>query len=190
MRRYRVIAFFGLWMLVLMGCAPSGPSLEEVLGPLSDTPTLSLRSPAFEDGDIIPDVYTCEGEDISPPLAWGDVPPDTESLALIMEDPDAPRGTWVHWVVYNIAAASRSLPEGVPAGRYLETGVQQGKNGWSNHEYGGPCPPSGMHRYVFNLYALDTVPDLDPEETTKSDLLAAMKGHVLAWGRLMGEYQR
>lgn len=190
MLRYRVIIGIGLLTSLLIGCAPADVSPEAVIEPGAATRTLNLRSPAFEDSAMIPEVYTCEGEDISPPLEWGDAPADTESLALIMEDPDAPRGTWVHWVAYNIPAGSTSLPEGVPSGAALEDGIRQGKNGWSETEYGGPCPPSGTHRYFFYLYALDTTLQLDPAETTKSDLLEAIDGHVLAWGRVQGEFER
>lgn len=186
----RLISWLGLLTLVLVGCGASGPSPEAVIGEGAENPTLDLSSPAFSEGAEVPDLYTCEGEDISPPLTWEDVPAGTESLALIMEDPDAPGRTWVHWIIYNIPASSGSLPEGVPSGASLEDGIRQGRNGWSKTEYGGPCPPSGTHRYIFYLYALDTTLDLDPDETHKADLLGAVDGHVLAWGRLMGEYQR
>ena len=190
MRLRRLIGFLGLLVLVLSGCASAGPSTEDVIGDGGETPTLDLSSPAFSDGEMIPEVYTCDGEDISPPLEWSGVPADTDSLALVMEDPDAPGRTWVHWVIYNIPPSSSVLPEGVPTGASIENGTQQGKNGWSKNAYGGPCPPSGTHRYVFYLYALDVTPNLEPAETTKAELLEAVEGHVLAWGRLMGQYTR
>lgn len=190
MRLYRWIGILGVLALVLAGCGPSGPDSEAVTGEGGETPTLDLRSAAFSEGEMIPDAYTCEGEDISPPLRWDEVPAGTETLALIMEDPDAPARTWVHWVIYNIPASSQSLPEGVPAGASLEDTIRQARNGWSKNEYGGPCPPSSTHRYFFYLYALDTTLNLEPEETTKADLLDAVDGHVLAWGRLMGRYRR
>ncbi len=190
MGRRRSIGWLGLLAIVLVGCGASGPSPEAVTGEGGDTPTLELRSPAFSEGEGIPDVYTCAGEDVSPPLTWGEVPAGTESLALLMDDPDAPGRRWVHWVIYSIPPSSRSLPERVPVGASLEEGVRQGKNSWSKHAYGGPCPPSGTHRYFFYLYALDTTLDWLPDDTNKADLLEAVDGHVLAWGRLMGRYQR
>jgi hypothetical protein len=191
MRKDRwLIGILTLIVLALIGCASGGPSTEDVVGGDGENPTLDLSSPTFSDGDRIPELYTCDGEDISPPLEWGEIPADAESLALVMEDPDAPARTWVHWVAYNIPTSLNSLPEAVPAGESIENGIQQGKNSWSNTAYGGPCPPSGTHRYVFYLYALDKALDLEPNETTKADLLAAVDGHVLDWGRLMGRYSR
>lgn len=151
---------------------------------------ISLSSSAFEDGGIIPARYTADGEDVSPPLAWGAVPAGTRSLALICDDPDAPRGTWVHWVIFNIPPETRELPEAVPAEEVLADGARQGRNDFGRIGYGGPAPPPGRaHRYFFKLYALDTVLELEPG-ATKAQLLEAMKGHILAAGQLMGRYQR
>jgi len=151
---------------------------------------LALTSPAFSDGDDIPSLYTCDGDNISPPLAWDGAPADTESFALICDDPDAPNGTWVHWVIYGIPAESRELAEAVPADALLAEGAAQGQNSWPRTGYGGPCPPSGTHRYFFKLYALDSVLDLEPGAADKAALLAAMEGHVIAETELMGRYAR
>jgi Raf kinase inhibitor-like YbhB/YbcL family protein len=150
---------------------------------------LTITSPAFAHQAAIPIRYTCDGEDLSPPLEWSDPPPGTESLALVADDPDAPRGTWVHWVIYNIPAQARGLPEALPADLELADGSVQGRNSWPKTGYGGPCPPSGTHRYYFKLYALDTMLDLESGESKKS-LLQAMKGHILAEAQLLGTYAR
>ena len=145
-----------------------------------------LISTAFEQGEPIPVKYSCDGEDISPSLAWGDPPAGTQTLALIMDDPDAPGGTWDHWVVFNIPAELRELPDAVSAG---EIGATFGKNSWGRGDYGGPCPPGGTHHYFFKLYALDISLSLDGS-ANKSQVLAAMEGHVLAETELMGTYSR
>jgi hypothetical protein len=151
--------------------------------------TLTLTSPAFQAGQGIPRKHTCQGGDASPALQWGEPPPGTQSFALIMDDPDAPAGTWVHWVLYNIPAAARQLAEGLPAKPDLPDGSRQGKNSWPRLGYGGPCPPSGTHRYTFKLYALDGKLDL-PAGSTKEQLLKAMQGRILAQGELMGTYRK
>jgi len=152
--------------------------------------TIQLSSPAFEQGEMIPDRYTCKGEDISPALEWAGMPEGTRSLALVCDDPDAPMGIWVHWVIYNIPAETASLPEGVPASQdTLTGGAIQGTNSWGRSGYGGPCPPSGTHRYFFRLYALDSSLDLGPG-ATKALLLKAMEGHVLAECELIGRYAK
>jgi len=149
-----------------------------------------LTSSAFGAGQAIPAKYTCTGQDVSPPLSWTDPPPGTQSLALIMDDPDAPAGVWVHWVIYNLPVTSRGLPEAVPARQpELPDGSRQGVNSWNRSGYGGPCPPSGTHRYVFKLYALDTVLSL-PAVASKAQLLNAMQGHILAQAELMGTYAK
>ncbi len=150
----------------------------------------TLTSSAFQEGQPIPKKYTGEGQDISPPLQWTDPPADTKSFALICDDPDAPKGTWVHWVAWNIPAQTRSLPEGVPGQKKLESGITQGNNSWPKLGYGGPMPPPGKpHRYYFKLYALDAEVQLEPG-ATKEVLLNAVKGHTLAEAQLMGTYQR
>ncbi len=148
-----------------------------------------LTSSAFPAAGAIPAKHTCDGADVSPPLAWTDPPSATRSFALICDDPDAPMGTWVHWVLYNIPASSRGLPEAIPGEQELADGSRHGRNSWGRTGYGGPCPPSGTHRYFFRLYALDTDLDLAPG-ATKADVLRAMDGHVLASAELMGTYRR
>jgi len=153
--------------------------------------TMRLASPAFATNEEIPRTYTCEGADIAPPLAWSDVPDGTRSLALIVDDPDAPdpaapRMTWVHWVVVDIPGVAKGLPEG---GRPLPAGARDGVNDWHRPGYGGPCPPVGHHRYFFKLYALDTtLPSLARPD--KAALEGAMQGHVLARATLMGTYRK
>ncbi len=152
--------------------------------------TIQITSSAFREGETIPRRYTGDGEDLSPPLRWADPPSGTRSFALICDDPDAPRGVWVHWVLFNLAGETRELAEGFPATETLPGGVRQGRNDFGNLGYGGPAPPRGKpHRYLFKLHALDGPLDL-PASATKNQLLAAMKGHVLAEGQLMGKYQR
>lgn len=148
-----------------------------------------LTCPAFTDGAAIPAVYTCEGRDVSPPLAWTEPPSGTKSCVLISDDPDAPGKTWVHWVVYNLPATARGLPEAYPPDDERPDGTSQGMTDFGRPGYGGPCPPSGTHRYEFRLYALDTVLDL-PAGATKSQVDTAMQGHVLAQARLVGTYRR
>lgn len=154
---------------------------------------LTLSSPAFAANGEIPARYTCEGDDVSPPLAWSGVPKDTLSLALIVDDPDAPdpaapKRTWVHWVLYDMSAEADKLPEGATSTQ-LPAGTREGINDWKRTGYGGPCPPIGRHRYFHKLYALDTaLPNL--REPSKKELLDAMQGHVLAEAQLIGTYQR
>ena len=152
---------------------------------------MKLTSPAFKHMGEIPKKYTCDGEDVSPPLVWEGVPDGTKSLALIVDDPDAPdprapRMTWVHWVLYNLPPSTRGLEEGAVT---LPPGTLQGRNDWGRTGYGGPCPPIGRHRYFFNLYALDTIlPDLG--SPTKKALLEAMEGHIIEKTELIGTYKR
>lgn len=152
---------------------------------------MRITSTVFRNEGTIPKLYTCEGKDISPPLVWTDVPTGTKSLALIVDDPDAPdpaapKMTWVHWVLYNMPSVTEGLPEGVKS---LPPGTKEGVNDWNRTGYGGPCPPIGRHRYFHKLYALDIVlPDL--RQPTKVQLEQAMKGHILAEAQLMGTYQK
>ena len=149
-----------------------------------------LTSSAFSEGSAIPKKHTCDDRDASPPLKWSGVPANAKSLALICDDPDAPAGTWVHWVLYNIPAMVTELPEGVPATEVVQGGAKQGLNDFQRLGYGGPCPPRGKpHRYYFKLYALDAELSLKPS-ATKRDVVNAMQGHILAEGQLMGTYQR
>jgi len=149
-----------------------------------------LRSPAFAPSGTIPKKHTCDGPDLSPALEWAGVPEGTKTLALICDDPDAPVGTWVHWVLYNLPGDMTSLPEGVPPTETIEQGADQGANDFGRIGYGGPCPPPGRpHRYFFRLYALDVRVALDPG-AKKGDLLRAMKNHVLGQVELIGKYGR
>ncbi len=150
---------------------------------------IKITSPAFENGGLIPAKYTCDGDDISPPLRWDAVPEDTKSIALVSDDPDAPVGTWVHWVLFNLPAGTRELAENIPPDKVLPNGTKQGISDFGRIGYGGPCPPSGTHRYFFKLYALDTEIDL-PAGATKGQLLEAMEGHILRQGQLIGKYKR
>ena len=150
---------------------------------------MEVRSQAFKPGGMIPAKYTCDGADISPPLTWPDPPAGTKSFALIIDDPDAPVGTWVHWVIWNIPATARGLEENVPKTASLPNGARQGTNDFKRTGYGGPCPPSGTHRYFFKLYALGSTLSLSPE-TTKSVLEDTMRRHILAQSELIGKYTR
>lgn len=149
-----------------------------------------LTSPAFKEGERIPDRFTCEGEDVSPPLHWSVPPAATKSFVVIADDPDAPGGTWVHWVIYNLSLDLRGLPEGIPAKDHWLDGALHGLTDFKRVGYGGPCPPPGKpHRYYFKLYALDAVLNLKPR-ATKSQVLEACRGHVLGEAQLMGRFGR
>lgn len=150
---------------------------------------IKVKSPAFEEGGMIPEKYTCDGPDISPALEWEGVPAGSKTLALICDDPDAPMGTWVHWVIYNIPANTAKLDEDIPPLKELPSGTLQGINDFRRIGYGGPCPPGGTHRYFFKIYALDTELKLEAG-ASKSQLLKSMDGHILAQGQLMGKYRR
>jgi hypothetical protein len=150
---------------------------------------MDLKSQAFNPGGMIPATYTCDGADTSPPLTWSDPPAGTKSFALIMDDPDAPVGIWVHWVIWNIPGTTRALEENVPKTASLPNGARQGTNDFKRLGYGGPCPPSGTHRYFFKLYALGASLSLSPE-TTKSVLEDSMRPHILAQTELIGKYTR
>ncbi len=155
------------------------------------TMKLDVRSPVFVEGDRIPVKYTCDGGDVSPPLYWSPGPTATQSYALIVDDPDAPRGPFTHWLMYDIPFNTTKLDEYVTALDRLDDGSLQGKNHFGRTGYGGPCPPPGKpHRYRFNVYALDTRLNLDPGTATKESILQAMRGHVLAQGELTGIYGR
>ena len=151
--------------------------------------TIKITSTAFTEGGMIPKQYTCDAEDVSPDLTWTDVPEGTKSLALICDDPDAPMGTWVHWVLFNLPPDIRELPAEIPSDKTLIDNARHGKNDFGKLGYGGPCPPGGTHRYFFKLYALDTVID-HKSGITKAQLLEAMAGHILDEGQLMGKFKR
>ena len=146
-----------------------------------DQKALHISSPAFKPDGNIPSRYTCEGEDINPPLDIKQIPAEAKSMVLIIEDPDAPMGTWLHWLVWNIPIVHHINENEVPG--------DQGLNDFGKIEYGGPCPPSGTHRYYFNVYALDDLMDL-PEGSSRSEVEAAMQNHIIAYGQVMGVYQR
>lgn len=150
---------------------------------------MKLTSSAFVDHDLIPLKYTCDGDNISPPLNWEEIPPETQCLVLIVDDPDAPGKTFVHWVVYDIPPIVKQLPEKIPVSKTIPSGGVQGKNDFGKLGYGGPCPPSGTHRYFFHLYALDKKLNLEAG-LSKNQIEATIRGHVLATVELMGKYQR
>jgi len=180
-------------IVLLSACTPSAPipSEQPITDPLGmeDATSIQITSSAFAQGQVIPAKYTCTGsdseKDISPPLAWGEPPAGTQSFALIMDDPDAPNGTWDHWILFNIPASTRSLPESMS----VNSGFPGGNNSWGRTGYGGPCPPSGMHRYFYKLYALDEMLAIAPG-ATKGELEKAMVGHILAQGELMGTFSK
>jgi len=155
--------------------------------------TLTITSASFSDGSPIPSAYTCEGDNVSPPLSWDGVPEDARSLVLIVDDPDspdpqAPKRTWVHWVLYNIPVDTTGLPEAMQPEK-LPTGAEEGLNDWRGTGYGGPCPAIGRHRYLHKLYALDTAL-LGLRKPTKAEVEAAMDGHIIAQGKLIGTYRK
>lgn len=151
---------------------------------------IKITSKSFREGGMIPEKYSCDGDNASPPLAWNSVPEGTKSIALICDDPDAPMRIWIHWILFNLPPNVRELAENVPPQRELKNGTRQGTNDFRRIGYGGPCPPPGpAHRYYFKLYALDTVVNLGPG-TSEFQLVEAMKDHILAEGQLMGKYKR
>ena len=180
---------FAVAMIVLTGCfvlAMKGGAVPQ--GGVAMT--FGLKSSDFGAGQSIPKQFTCDGADVSPALAWNDPPAGTQSFALIADDPDAPVGTWVHWVVFDLPPNARTLSQNVPKKEELADGSRQGLNDFKRIGYGGPCPPPGKpHRYFFKLYALDTKLNLKPG-ATKKDVERAMQGHILAQGEWMGRYGR
>jgi len=150
---------------------------------------LRIESSAFKENEMIPARYTCDGANISPPLSWSDPPAETNTFALIFDDPDAPAKTWVHWVLYNIPAQIDHLEENIPTGKEFDNGSKHGINDFKNYGYGGPCPPGGTHGYRLKFYALDTDLDLG-SGVTKQQLIDAMDGHILEKTELIGNYSR
>jgi Raf kinase inhibitor-like YbhB/YbcL family protein len=158
--------------------------------PQAQSADLSISSPSFSNGGEIPKKFTCSGPDVSPQLSWTEPPAGTKTFALLVDDPDAPAGTWNHWAIWNLPASARSLPEGVGQSRRLPDGSQQGLNDFRKTGYNGPCPPANKpHRYHFQLFALDTKVSLNPD-AGKPELEAAMKGHILAQAEWMGTFHR
>jgi len=151
--------------------------------------TLIIKSSAFNHLEMIPEKYTCKGENVSPPLQWSNVPDGTKSFVLINDDPDAPAGTWIHWVLFNIPADQTALKENIEQKKVFDNGTRQGMTDSGRSAYGGPCPPSGTHRYFFKLYALDIMLDL-PAGSTKKEIEKAMQGHILASGELIGNFKK
>ena len=178
----KIIMFLFLSCLIVF----TVPALAE------ESKGMKLTSSAFNEGEPIPEIYSCDGKNISPPLDWESLPAGTKSLALICDDPDAPSKTWVHWVYLDIPPERNGLPENIPHGKKPSYGGTQGINDSSVTGYFGPCPPGGKHRYYFKLYALDIMLNLKPgfSGITKSKLLKSMKGHVLGEAQLMGTYSR
>ena len=170
--------------MFIIGC--SQQQKQESITNQEKTPEvdiMKLTSPSFQHNGNIPSEFTCDGTDLSPPLTISDVPSNAKSLALIMDDPDAPVGTWDHWIVFNINPSTREIPKG------KEPSGTAGKNSWGRTGYGGPCPPSGTHRYFFKLYALDAMLNL-PQSSAKKDIEREMQGHILAKAELIGLYKR
>ena len=181
-----------LLAMLLASCAsPATPRPDTtILEPTTEaTMSIQLTSDAFAHEGPIPAQFACTGSDISPSLTWSEPPVGTQSFALIMDDPDAPSGTWVHWVLFNIPTSARGFTEAIPSQGALSDGSMHGKNSGGNLGYNGPCPPSGTHRYFFKLYALDEMLGLS-SGADKGELLKAMEGHILAQGELMGTFSK
>ena len=174
-----------IFLILLCSCKNKKQQRNEIKG----GNIMEIKSSAFLEGGIIPLKYTCDGINVSPPLNWYSIPDSTKSLSIICDDPDAPMGTWVHWVIYNLPVNITELAENIKTQRILKNGAMQGLNDFHKIGYGGPCPPSGIHRYFFKLYALNTELNLKPG-ATKSKLVKAMKGHILAEAKLIGKYSR
>ena len=173
--------------IMVFGCGKKEAAESETKG--EEIMDIQVSSTAFEEGGMIPAQYTADGANVSPPLTWSGIPEGTKCLALISDDPDAPMGTWVHWVLYNLPPGLTGLSENVPADEELAGGGLHGVNDFRRYGYGGPAPPSGTHRYYLKLYALDAMLEVGPG-LNKDELLKAMEGHVLAKGQLMGKYTR
>ena len=190
MRRRSVIIALGLSFLTFPGCAGRQQQTAPPANlPKEDKAEIKLTSVAFKEGQSIPAPYTCDGVNISPPLEWSGVPKTAKTVAIVVDDPDAPSGPWVHWVLYNLPANNIGVVENVPATENLRAGGFQGKNDFGKIGYGGPCPPSGTHRYFFKIYALDSELPLKAG-ATKAELMKAMEGHIVLQGQLMGTYRR
>lgn len=178
MKRIKVVVVIFLVIFSLESFGKEGKIME-----------LKISSPAFKHNEFIPSKYTCDGENVSPEIRIEGIPTNAKSLVLINDDPDAPMGTWDHWILYDIPPTTTVIPEGIKPEREFSNGMKHGLNSWGKVGYGGPCPPSGVHRYFFKVYALDVVLNL-PSGVTKSKLLKAMEGHIIAQGELIGKYSR
>jgi len=189
-RQRKFFALLLIFFSIITGCTQSQPSLQGQLIQIPNNNTMNITSNAFENNMSMPNTYTCDGKNINPPLAWSGIPSSTKSLALIEDDPDAPSGDWVHWLLWNIPPTVTSIPERFAPSASPETAaIVEGTTSFFHAAYGGPCPPSGTHRYYFKLYALDTILSL-PSTATKEDLLQAMQGHIIEQAELVGLYQR
>lgn len=171
-----------LFSFLILNCCIKDQKEEKIFS--GEVDKMKIKSSAFENNEKIPRKYTCQGEDINPPLEFSEIPKETKSLALIMDDPDAPLGTWDHWIIWNIPPETKEIKEGE-----VPVNAIQGKNSWGKNSYGGPCPPSGTHRYFFKLYALNEILNIN-ENSKKSDLEKAMKGHIIARAELIGLYAK
>jgi len=189
-RRFASFAF-SFFAAFLFACASPTQPVEQhpTATPKEENMAINVTSTAFKEGQPIPKQYTCDGINISPPLEWSGVPKNAKTIAIICDDPDAPAGTWVHWVLYNLPADKIGLIENTPATETLSGGGMQGTNDFKKIGYGGPCPPSGTHRYFFKVYALESELSLKPG-ATKADVEKGMEGHIVSQGQLMGTYKR
>ena len=193
----RIVLFVSLMLANAIACSsrqqPAHPPAISQASVNNSTapqkPEIKLTSTAFKEGDAIPRGYTCDGANVSPPLEWTGVPKSAKTIAIITDDPDAPSGTWVHWVLFNLPAEGLGLIENTPQAETLTGGGVQGKNDFGKIGYGGPCPPSGTHRYFFKFYALDSELPLQAG-ATKAEIEQAMQGHIVAEAQLMGTYHR
>jgi hypothetical protein len=180
---------FSCFLIIGLTACAASPAQIETQSIEEVTMSFEISSPAFANGQPIPSDFSCDGRDVSPALTWTEPPAGAQSFALIMDDPDAPMGTWVHWVIFNIPASTRDLKEGTPTDTQLSDGSLQGKTSAGSNGYHGPCPPAGTHRYFFKLYALDTILSLSAN-ADKKELLAGMEGHILANVELIGTFSR
>ena len=190
MRRSAAISILSLSLLI--ACSSQPESIEpKTATPAAQTdkPDMKLISSAFKEGEPIPRQYTCDGVNVSPPLEWSGTPKTAKTIAIIADDPDAPSGTWVHWVFYNLPADNIGLVENLPPTENLKAGGFQGKTDFGKVGYGGPCPPSGTHRYFFKVYAVDSELALKAG-ATKDELMKAMEGHIVGQAQLTGTYRR
>ncbi|MCU0567979.1 MAG: YbhB/YbcL family Raf kinase inhibitor-like protein [Oculatellaceae cyanobacterium Prado106] len=186
-QRTSLAACLMIGLLGLGACAPQGNSGAIATPAAPAVPVLKVTSEAFEAEGMIPVPYTCKGEGRSPALSWDAPPPGTQSWVVRVEDPDAPGKTFVHWVLYDLPPEIRQLPAALPATPFLNEGGMQGKNDFGRYGYGAPCPPSGTHRYVFQVYALDKFLDLAPG-VSQAEVTTAVEGHILAQGSLVGKF--
>ncbi len=187
-----LISLILIFIIFLYSCQKKNPEImpeKQTTKQEGRKTEMKITSSSFKEGELIPSKYTCDGEDISPQLSWTGSPENTKSFALISDDPDAPMGVWVHWVIYNIPSTESGLTENIPKNKILENGTKQGMSDFRKIGYGGPCPPDGTHRYYFKLYALDIMLDKDAG-LTKKELLNVIEGHILSEAQLIGKYKK